>query len=110
MKTELDCVELVLTCSSWQEAQRIVDKLLKKKLIACAEFLPVKSKFAWHSGLEEAEEIKLIMFSLAHYFQVVEAEVKKLHSYEAFVLKAVPVAYVSQPAATWLQEVTAGSC
>jgi periplasmic divalent cation tolerance protein len=108
MPSKPDCVELVLTCGSWQEAQRIVDRLLKKKLIACAEFLPIKSKFAWHNKLEEAEEVKLIMFSLADYFTKVEAEVKKLHSYDTFVLKAVPVGYISKAAAVWLQEVLAG--
>ena len=101
-----DITEFVLTCGSWQEAQRIVDSLLEKKLIACAEFIPVKSKFSWKGKLEEAEEIKLIMLSLDDYFDKVEAVVKKLHSYETIVLKAIPVTHLSKQATTWLQEVT----
>lgn len=99
-------VELVLTCGSWQEAQRIVDKLLADKLIACAEFIPIKSKFSWKHKLEEADEIKLIMLSKADFFQPVEKVVTKLHSYETFVLKAIPVLHLSHMAKAWLKDST----
>lgn len=98
-------VELVLTCGSWQEAQRIVDHLLKERLVACAEFIPVKSKFSWHQAFEEADEVKLIMLSLDKFFEKVEAEIKQLHSYETFVLKALPVTHLSTDAWAWVQEV-----
>lgn len=96
-------VELVLTCGSWQEAQKIVDHLLEQHLIACAEFIPIKSKFRWKDGLEESDEIKLIMESVSDYFDKVEAEVAKLHSYETFVLQALPITQLSSAATTWLQ-------
>ena len=99
-------VELVLTCGSWQEAQRIVDHLLEKRLIACAEFLPIKSKFHWQNALQEADEVKLLMHSAAHLFDEVEAEVAKLHSYDTFVLIAMPVSHISEAAAQWFKEVT----
>lgn len=94
-------VQLVLTCGSWQEAQRIVDRLLEQKLIACAEFIPVKSKFRWKENIEEADEIKLIMESAQHLFDQIEAEVKKLHSYEIFVLQSLPLDRLSQEASKW---------
>ena len=97
-------VQLVLTCDSWQEAQRIVDMLLEKKLIACAEFLPIKSKYHWKGTLEEADEIKLIMESAAHLFETVEKEVAKLHSYETFVLQSIAIEKLSQSAAIWWEK------
>lgn len=100
-----DFVQLVLTCGSWQEAQRIVDSLLEQKLIACAEFIEVKSKYAWKGKLRDDKEIRLVMESAAHLFDAVEEEVKKLHSYEVFVLQSMPVHRVSDTAAAWLAEV-----
>jgi len=96
-----DFVELVLTCGSWQEAQRIADALLEQRLVACVEMFEIKSKYHWHKAIEEAKEIKLIMESVAEHFDKVEAEVKKLHSYETFVLQQIPVGRVSTAAATW---------
>lgn len=96
-------VELVLTCGSWQEAQRIADHLLEQKLIACAEFLDVQSKFRWHGALEENKEIKLVMQSAAHLFATVEAEIAKLHSYDTFVLQQLPITALSEKATAWLE-------
>ena len=99
-----DFVELVLTCGSWQEAQRIADDLLEKRLVACVEFMEIKSRYLWHGKRDEAKEIKLIMETIADNFAKVEAAVGKLHSYETFVLQMIPVTKLSKGAAAWLAE------
>lgn len=99
-------VELVLTCGSWQEAQRIADTLLVKHLVACVEMIEVKSKYHWHGKIEEATEVKLIMETVAGNFDKVEAEVERLHSYETFVLQQLPLTRLSNAAAGWLKTET----
>ncbi len=98
-------VELVLSCGSWQEAQKIADSLLEKKLVACVEFFETKSKYHWQGELETANEVKLIMHSVEHLFDAVETEIKQLHGYETFVLQAIPVLHVSKKAKLWLKEI-----
>jgi periplasmic divalent cation tolerance protein len=95
-------VELVLTCGSWQEARKIADALLDKRLIICAEFIEIKSKYWWKSELESRKEIRLVMHSLDKFFDEVETEVKKLHSYDVFTLQAVPLTHISKEAKQWL--------
>jgi periplasmic divalent cation tolerance protein len=97
-------VELVLTCGSWQEAQKIADQLLGQKLVACVEFMEIKSKYWWEKKLEEATEIKLIMESVATNFDSVEKEVAKLHSYETFVLQMLPIVKLSSAAQGWIHQ------
>lgn len=99
-------VELVLTCGSWQEAHKIADELLTQQLVACVEFLEIKSRFHWKSQLEDAKEIKLIMTTMSEHYDQVEQTVEKLHSYEAFVLQQIPITHLNQAAADWLQRVT----
>lgn len=99
---KVDYVELVLSCSGWQEAQAIADSLLEQKLVACVEFFEIKSKYHWKGALETANEVKMIMHSASHLFETVEEEVRKLHSYETFVLQAIPVSHVSKDAQEWL--------
>ena len=103
-----DFVELVLTCSSWQEAQAIADKLLNQHLVACVEFLEIKSKYWWEAKLDQTKEIKLVMQSLGGHFKAVEEEVKKLSNYETFVLKALPISKLSTEASSWLKEAVSG--
>jgi periplasmic divalent cation tolerance protein len=99
-------VQLVLTCGSWQEAQRIADSLLEKRLVACVEMFDVKSKYHWHDKIDEADEIKLIMESMADHFNQIETEVAKLHSYDTFVLQQLPITKLSEKAQEWLTETT----
>jgi periplasmic divalent cation tolerance protein len=101
-------VELVLTCGSWQEAQRIADCLLEKHLVACVEFIEVQSRYHWHGKQEEVDEIKLIMQTKADNFDTIEKEVSQLHSYDTFVLRAIPMTHISQAAAEWLEKETDG--
>ena len=99
-------VEVVLTCRSWQEAHRIADELLGQRLVACVEFLEIQSKSHWHGAMEEAKEIKLIMETVAHHFEAIEAEVAKLHSYDTFVLQQIPLTNLSDKAQVWWQDET----
>jgi uncharacterized protein involved in tolerance to divalent cations len=75
-------VELVLTCGSWQEAQKIADQLLEQKLISSAEFL-------------KADGIKLLMTTLAELPDAVEAEIKRLHGKKDFTLSRLPTEAVT---------------
>jgi periplasmic divalent cation tolerance protein len=90
MKSEF--TELVLTCGSWQEAQRIADALLEKQLVACVEMLDVHSKFHWQGHIDAAKEVKLIMKSVANNFGKIEEEVAKLHSYGTFCATVYSIA------------------
>ena len=102
--TKHDFVELVLTCGSWQEAQKITDALLAKKLVACVEQMEIHSKNWWKGKVEDNKEVKLIMETIAENFEKVEKEVRKHHSYETFVLQMIPIAKLSQDATTWVTE------
>jgi periplasmic divalent cation tolerance protein len=97
-----DFVELILTCGSWQEAQKVADYMLENRLVACVEFMEIKSKYWWDGKLDEAKEIKLIMETVADNFVKVEAALGKLHSYETFVLQMIPIAKLSKGASEWL--------
>ncbi len=101
----MNYVELILTCGSWQEAQKIADHLLGQKLVACVEMMEIKSKYWWEHKLEEATEIKLIMESVATNFEKVEKELTDIHSYKTFVLQMVPIQKLSTGASAWVQEV-----
>lgn len=98
-------VELVLTCASWQEAQRITDALLAGKLVACVEHMEVRSRNWWQGKIEDNKEIKLIMTTIAEKYDEIEAEIRKHHSYETFVLPMIPIAHLNTDATQWLEEV-----
>lgn len=98
--------ELILTCKDRAEAEKIADCLLKQKLIACAKFLSIDSRYNWEGKIVESQEVMVLMESLAGNFEKIEAEITKLHSYDIFVLKSLPITIISKKAAEWLEKET----
>jgi periplasmic divalent cation tolerance protein len=68
------------------------------------KFEEVKSQFRWKGEIENADEIKLSMITIADNFDKIEAEVAKLHSYETFVLQQLPITHLNQAAIQWLAD------
>lgn len=99
-------VQILLTCPNWEQAQQIADALLDKKLAACIEQTEIKSKNWWKGELESQNEIRLMMETVAANFDKIEAEVRKLHSYDTFVMQMIPVLKVSKDVEAWILENT----
>ncbi len=95
---------MLLTCDDEAEAQIVAKTLLEKKLVACAKHIPVNATYWWKGAITEGHEILLVMESVLDLYDEVEKAVAQIHSYETFVLEAVPVAKISQKAAVWMQE------
>ncbi len=105
---EPEFCQLWLTCADGVEATKIAKALLDKRLIACAKQLPVSADYWWEGKVEHADEVLLVMESRRDLFDKVEAEVANLHSYETFVLQAIPMIRISKKAKAWLTRETNG--
>lgn len=95
--------QLWLTCADTIEADTIAKALLEKGLIACARAFSVSSDFRQRGKIEHTSEVLLMMESKLDYFDKIEQQVTRLHSYDTFVLEAVPVAHISKKARGWLE-------
>ena len=73
---------IYITCKDEQEAKNIAKRLLEKKLIACANFFPIKSMYRWEGKINEDDELVLIVKTKDILYNKVKEEVKKIHSYD----------------------------
>jgi periplasmic divalent cation tolerance protein len=71
-----------ITCKDDSEAERISKALIEKKLIACANYFPIKSLYRWKEELAREKEVVLLAKSLQKNFAAIQKEVRALHSYE----------------------------
>lgn len=95
-------VILYLTCANDAEAQTIGQALLEAKLVTCVRRSPVSSSFWWQGKINHDDEILLMMESLEEKFGAIASLVTKLHSYEEYVLTAVPVLRTTAGVKQWL--------
>jgi len=94
---------VMVTTASKEEAETIAQRLLKDKLIACANIVgPVYSHFRWSGKIDKAEEYLVLMKSRRDLFKALSETVKALHSYEVPEILALPVVDGSKTYLDWL--------
>jgi len=99
-------IVVMVTTANKQEAENIAQRLLKERLIACANIIgPVSSLFHWIGKIEKAEEYLIFMKSREDLFDKLAETVKALHSYEVPEIIALPIVDGSKAYLDWL-----GSC
>ncbi len=74
-------IDVYITNSNKKEAEKIAMRLLKKRLIACANIFPIKSIYWWKEKIERTNEWVLLAKSTESEYKHIEKEVKKIHSY-----------------------------
>ena len=86
-----DKILLFSTCNA-SEADRIARHLVESRVAACVNIVPgVRSVYRWQGEVTVDEEALLVIKSRRDLFAALEAELRKVHSYEVPELVAVPV-------------------
>jgi periplasmic divalent cation tolerance protein len=98
-----EAILVLTTCASLMEGESIAKHLLEQKLVACANLgNHMHSYFVWHGQAQEATEYPLLLKTLRERFGEVEAEIRKLHSYENPEIIAVPIVAASAAYLDWI--------
>jgi periplasmic divalent cation tolerance protein len=97
---------VLVTCGSILEARRIANKVVGKRLAACANIVlgPVQSIYRWRGKVQSAREVLLLLKTTAKCLADLEKEVKRLHSYDVPEFIALPISAGSREYLAWLGE------
>jgi periplasmic divalent cation tolerance protein len=71
-----------VTHPNYEEARKVASHLLEKRLIACANFFPIRSVYWWHGKINHAYESVSIFKARTENWKKIKDEVKKVHRYE----------------------------
>ena len=95
---------VLVTCGNLIEARRIAGKVVRKRLAACATIIlgPVQSVYRWKGKVENAREQLLLIKTVEKQLPALEAEIKRLHSYDVPEILALPVLWGSADYLKWL--------
>src|SRR6267154_603631 len=73
---------VLTTCGSAEEARRIAQELIERRLAACVNIVPqIESVYRWQGEVESATEWLLIIKTTAGAFEQLRDSLSKLHSY-----------------------------
>jgi len=100
----MNFIFVYITNPTKTEARKIAKRLLKQKLIACANiFGPINSIYHWKGKIADETEFVLIVKTTKTNFEKVRNEVEKIHSYSIPCIVKIPVSS-NQKYFNWLKD------
>ena len=98
---------VLTTAGSEQEARKIANSLVERRLAACVNILPkIESVYRWKGEVDSANEWLLLIKTRAEKFAAVRDAILELHSYEIPECIVLQVEDGSLPYLQWLDEST----
>ena len=102
-----DFIVIFVTASSEEEAEKIAQSLVEKRLVACVNIIKdVQSVFRWKGKILDEKELLLIIKTRKKLYKNVEEEVKNLHAYEVPEIIALPIISGSKDYLYWIDSET----
>ncbi len=73
---------IYVTHENQENAEKIINHLLKNKLIACANLFPITSSYWWKGKIQNSKEIVSLLKTKKENWEKVKQEIIKIHPYE----------------------------
>jgi periplasmic divalent cation tolerance protein len=100
-----DKLLVLTTAGSENEARKIAQTLVERRLAACVNILHrIQSIYRWEGNVEVAEEYLLLIKTVKLREEQVRAAIRELHSYELPECIAIPIESGSMEYLKWLSE------
>jgi len=94
---------VLTTCSSAEEAQRIAQELVERRLAACVNIIPhVGSVYRWKDEIQNAPEWLLLIKTTAAAFERLRDALRASHSYDLPECIAIAIEYGSAAYLDWI--------
>lgn len=75
-------IMVTTTFESKEEANKVINVLLEKRLVSCCQMSNITSSYHWKGKIECENEFLVQMKSKKTLYKEIETEILKIHSYE----------------------------
>jgi periplasmic divalent cation tolerance protein len=103
--TDPYCV-ILSTAGSQEEADRLAELLVTRRLAACVQMIPITSRYLWKGEMNKDAEVLLLVKTASHLYPEVEAAIVQNHSYEVPEILQLPVAQGLERYLGWISDNT----
>ena len=93
-------------CNKKEIANKIINTLLEKRLVAGTQISKVHSKYWWNNKLEECDEYKLEFRTKESLYNEIENEIKKIHDYKVAEISYYKINSINKDFLDWIDKET----
>ncbi len=97
------------TVATPDDARRLADGLLEKRLAACVQTLAIQSAYRWKGAVQREPEQLLLIKTRVALYPAVEAHLRAHHPYDLPEIVRLPIAAGSPDYLRWLAAETEGA-
>ena len=102
-----DFVQVTVTAASKEEAERLAEDVVERRLAACAQVQgPIASTYRWEGRIEHAVEWYCHLKTIRARVAALELRVRELHSYRNPEIIALPIVAGSPEYLRWIASET----
>jgi len=103
-------IQVMTAIGSRDEAQKIAEATVGKRLAACAQVIgPITSTYWWQGAMEIAEEWLCLVKTRKDLYKELEQAIREAHPYDEPEILAIPVVAGSQGYLAWVEREVRGS-
>jgi periplasmic divalent cation tolerance protein len=99
------CV-VMCTCPGDEDAERIAGSLIKNRLAACVQIMPIRSFYEWEGKVHRDEERLLFIKTRDTLYQQLEDFISKNHPYKVPEIVQIPMRTALNKYLDWIDSVT----
>ena len=78
----MNFIIIYITHKNKKEAKKVVEALLRDRLIACVNYFPIESSYHWKGKIATAKEIVTLVKTKKENWTKVKKAVEAIHPYE----------------------------
>lgn len=93
------------TFPSKKEANKIGERLVRKKLAGCCNIFPIDSIYSWRGKIVKDKEFAALIKTKKENFQQVEKFILANHSYDTPCILELPINRVTNKYLQWLNKI-----
>src|SRR5215472_18804870 len=88
----MDCVQVLTTTETREEADRLARSAVERRLAACAQVAgPITSTYWWKGAVETASEWQVLFKLPVERYEAFQEVIRSAHSYDVPEIIATPI-------------------
>lgn len=98
-------VFIYTTCKDMDEAKKLGELIISKKIGACVDFWPISSCYSWEGSLSCVTQAMLLITTFESKLEEVNQIISENHTYSVPLIAGVDVRRINHPYKEWMMEV-----